>query len=279
MANPFKDALIEYTDKAIADKKLEILNALKTNWAKDSLAALPRNAGIGALIGAGINGTRGAIKGWRDAAAKTTIKPRNLWIPEERIKASLEDKVWGAMTGGTRAALRWAGIGAGVGALSAPLSPVVSAATKYYTTPRKIQGITDRALADAKEFLTLDRDLSRAHWRGQYSDSLTKDIVDDLSSRVNKAFYENYSRQIANPVKNLAVMSRIQDVLNTPKSEIDKLDLMTQMSDASWMRGLSDYYKQKYYPTPKAVLNSHGSPLKDLQKGIERELAVVKSYI
>ena len=54
MANPFKDALIEYTDKAIKNRKLEIINALKTNWAKDSLAALPRNAGIGALIGVGI---------------------------------------------------------------------------------------------------------------------------------------------------------------------------------------------------------------------------------
>lgn len=241
MANPFKDALIEYTDKAIADKKLEILNALKTNWAKDSLAALPRNAGIGALIGAGINGTRGAIKGWRDAAAKTTLKSRNLWIPEQVVPASLEAKVVGALRRGSIDALKGAGIGAGIGAATSPLSPVVNAALRYRAEPERIQGVTDRAIAGAKEFLNLDRDLMSAKFGRGPSKVIDKDLAASLKDRYNAAM-SNTSMIADTPVHSLAIMSEIQDLISKTKFDPNN----TTVPDWEWFEGLKKIYMDTY---------------------------------
>lgn len=266
MANPFKDALIEYTDNAIKNRKLEIINALKTNWAKDSLAALPRNAGIGALIGAGINGTRGAIKGWRDAAAKTTIKPRNLWLPEERIKASLEDKVWGAMVGGGRGALRGAGIGAVGGALSSPLSPVLSAAKRYYSEPRRIQSVTDKAIAGAEEFLNLDRDMTKANLFKHINGSVPENTIRSLKERYDNAL-SNMSMVADTPAHGLAIMSKIKDILNT---KVDPKAI--PYPDKFWARGLIDTYSKDYFSP--AELNRlreefNMTPLRDLRYSLK----------
>lgn len=268
MANPFKDALIEYTDQAIADKKLEILNALKTNWAKDSLAALPRNAGIGALIGAGINGTRGAIRGWRDAAAKTTIKPRNLWIPEQVVPASLEDKVVGALRRGSVDALKGAGIGAGIGAATSPLSPVVSSALRYMAEPRRIQGVTDRAIAGAKEFLNLDRDLMSAKFGRGSSKAIAKDLAANLKDRYNAAM-SNTSMIADTPVHSLAVMSEIQDLISKTKFDPNN----TTVPDWGWFKGLKKTYMDTYKnPTELAKYRQDFSmtPLLDLKHSLNQ---------
>lgn len=241
MANPFKDALIEYTDNAIKNRKLEIINALKTNWAKDSLAALPRNAGMGALIGAGINGARGAIKGWRDAAAKTTIKPRNLWIPEQVVPASIEDKVVGALRRGSIDALKGAGIGAGIGAATSPLSPVVNAALRYRAEPERIQGVTDRAIAGAKEFLNLDRDLMSAKFGRGFSKVIDKDLAASLKDRYNEAM-SNTSMIADTPVHSLAIMSEIQDLISKTKFDPNN----TTVPDWEWFKGLKKTYLDTY---------------------------------
>jgi len=274
MANPFKDALIEYTDKAVADKKLEILNALKTNWAKDSLAALPRNAGIGALIGAGINGTRGAIKGWRDAAAKTTIKPRNLWIPEQVVPASFEDKVVGALRRGSIDALKGAGVGAGIGAATSPLSPVVSAALRYRAEPMRIQGITDVASQKAQEFVNLARAMANAaedkFHGGSISDSLAADLKARYKALMNDTFMQADTKQ-----QNLAMMSAVRDMYESlvppPPGTLPsgiKFGLGLRAGDRLFKRKLKGTFASSYR-TPELMdqfmSNMKMSPIKDMR--------------
>lgn len=268
MANSFKDALIEYTDNAIKNRKSEIINALKTNWAKDSLAALPRYAGIGALIGAGINGTRGAIKGWRDAAAKTTIKPRNLWIPEQVVPASIEDKIVGALRRGSIDALKGAGIGAGIGAATSPLSPVVNAALRYRAEPERIQGVTDRAIAGAKEFLNLDRDLLSAKFGRGPSKVIDKGLAASLKDRYNAAM-SNTSMIADTPVHSLAIMSEIQDLISKTKFDPNN----TTVPDWEWFKGLKKTYLDTYKNPVELAKHRQDfsmTPLLDLKHSLNR---------